>query len=396
MVAKFPVFSLPRLRRALYWLACIALTSTAIVPRVSAADAPKAEPIKVAIFADNRAGAAFDDKVGVLEDFLASRISGQHIQVMSRDVVLNALKNFSAGAGSTIDTPGRQMDRALSDNTSALRLAQNLGADYVLVPTITTYGKDTRTFAGEGLKTVNTTHNLRVSYRLAEAARGGEVSGDRVTVSRTIRQSAGLQIENADVLNELLDEAADRLSTSLAQRNKMLTPVAANAKTVKVTIQCTITDFASLPNAGLNEKNEVVIAGGNAQAYALDVTLEVDGIAQGSAPGTFDVAPGLHKVRLTRDGFKPYERTVNFFDGQKLTIAMQMSDAGYARWKDVIASLTGLENNRKLTDAEVKVLEGQAQMLRQSGIKVDTKEGLQFFHPLYVPYGPAAPVAPQK
>jgi hypothetical protein len=262
----------------------------------------------------------------------------------------------------------------------------------VLVPTITTYGKDSRTYTGEGIKSVNTTHNLRVSYRLAEAARGGEISGDRVTVSRMIRQTAGLQIENADVLNELLDEASDKLSASLISRNRLMPPSAANAKFVKITIQCVITDFAALPNAGLNEKNEVVLAAGNAVASALDVTLEIDGIAQGSAPGAFEVSPGLHKLRLTRDGFNTYERTVNFFEGQKLTVPLQMSEAGYARWKDVIATFTKLENNRKLTDAEVKVLEGQAQMLRQSGIKVDTKEGVQFFHPLY--WTPTVPPQP--
>lgn len=33
-----------------------------------------------------------------------------------------------------------KLDQALSDNTSALRLAQNLGADFILIPSITTYG----------------------------------------------------------------------------------------------------------------------------------------------------------------------------------------------------------------------------------------------------------------
>ena len=47
------------------------------------------------------------------------------------------------------------------------------------------------------------------------------------------------------------------------------------------------------------------------------------------------------------------------------------------------AFLNGLDNGRKLTDAEVKVLEGKAQELRQSGIKVDTKEGLKIYKSLY-------------
>lgn len=54
-----------------------------------------------------------------------------------------------------------------------------------------------------------------------------------------------------------------------------------------------------------------------------------------------------------------------------------------------------LETGRKLTDAEVKKLEGQAQQLRQSGhkvditvdtksdTKVDTKEGLKVYKSIY-------------
>ena len=44
---------------------------------------------------------------------------------------------------------------------------------------------------------------------------------------------------------------------------------------------------------------------------------------------------------------------------------------------------------RKLTDAEVKVLDGYSRMLRQSGIKIDTKEGINFYHPFF-PWGSPA------
>ena len=155
------------------------------------------------------------------------------------------------------------------------------------------------------------------------------------------------------------------------------------ATRVKVNVRCTITEFATLPNVGLNESNEVVLGPGHAQAFASDVNVEVNGITVGSAPGLIEVMPGLNKLRLSREGFKPYERTVNFYDGQTLTVALQMSEEGYARWKDVVGVYTALENNRKLTDAEVEVLQGYAQMLRQSGIKVDTKEGIEIRRSLY-------------
>jgi len=50
----------------------------------------------------------------------------------------------------------------------------------------------------------------------------------------------------------------------------------------------------------------------------MDVTVELDGIAIGSAPGSFQGFPGLHKLRLSREGFDSWERTVNLYDGQNL------------------------------------------------------------------------------
>lgn len=339
--------------------------------------------MKVALLVDNRAGAELDGKVAVFEDFFSARVSQPDFQVLSREVMLNSLKDFAAGGSSVQDSPGQRMDRALSDSTSALRLAQTLDADYVVLALLSSYGTQKRTYSGQGVETVNHIHTLRVAYRLAEAARGGEVGGDTITAVQTVRDSSGLQTETTDIVNQLLDNAAAQLAARLAVRAPTLASVDKAAARVKVTLQCTITDFATLPNVGLSESNEVVLGPGHAQAFASDVNVEVNGITIGSAPGTLEVMPGINKLRLTREGFKPYERNVNFYDGQTLTVALQMSERGYARWKDVVGVYTALENNRKLTDAEVEVLLGYAQMLRQSGIKVDTQEGLKIYRSLY-------------
>lgn len=366
------------------WLAGILGLGLALAPLATGQTAPtRTRPLTVALLVENRAGADFDAKTAVLEGLVAGRLAGRDLQVMSRDVILNALKNFAAGSTSTQDTPGQELDRILSDSTSALRLAQNLGADYVLLATLASYGTENRTFTGAGVSTLNQTQILRAHYRLAEAARGGEVTGDTVVATKTLRQSQGLKVESSEAVNELLGTVADGIAASLLARQADLPAVSLDAARVKVNLRCTLTDFAQLPNAGLNERNEVVLGEGHALATLTDVTIEVNGITVGSAPGPIEVLPGLNRLRLTREGFKPFNRMVNFYDGQTLTVALQMTDEGFARWKDVVAAYTALENNRKLTDAEVEVLRGYAQMLRQSGIKVDTKEGLKFYHGLY-------------
>ena len=330
-------------------------------------------PRKVAIFVKNRAGEKLDDRTQVLEDLLASRLASRKFNILSRDVVLNALKPF----------PGDMLDKTLDDSTSALRLAQSMGADMVLVPTITSYDVDVRDYQGNGISTRNVTHILKVGYRIAEGAEGGMVAGDTVTVSRMIRQSEGLHV-STDPINQLLEDAADQLADKLAKKAPALPETAPLAENVNIKVACTVADFAKLPNVWLNEKNEVVLGPGNADLQAMDVTVELNGLTLGSAPGTFKVPPGLNKIRLSRVGFKNYERTINTYDGMKLVVPMQMTDEGYAHWKEIVTFFTALENNRKLTDAEVKIMEGYAQELRQSGFRVDvkvddTRKGLTYY-----------------
>lgn len=133
-----------------------------------------------------------------------------------------------------------------------------------------------------------------------------------------------------------------------------------------------------MPDVRIGAENTVTISESKFKVSTLAATVEVDGIAVGTAPGQITVKPGLSKLRVVREGFKPWERTVNFTNGQKLNVVLEMTEAGFARWKDATAFMNDLKNGAKLTDAEVKVLEGQAKMFEQSGFKVNvnTKEGI--------------------
>src|ERR1700690_214659 len=381
---------------------------------LSAADTTPAAPLrKVAIIVENRAGAQLNDKVPVLEDLLSSRIAGMGYSIISRDVTAEALKTYptagiaassettvkaSAGTPSNQDSAAvevaqsgsakvavtpetTRLDQALSDNTSALRLAQNLGADFILIPSITTYGTEKKNFSGDGISTINITHHLRVSYRIVEAGGGGAIKGHTITASKTIRQSGNLQVENSDVINELLDDAADQLADSLVQNAASLPAAAAKGKMAGFRIACTMTDPRQQPilisALGVTADNHVVVTNQPVALQPMDLTVELDGLAIGSAPGSFQGFPGLHKLRLSREGFDPWERTVNIYDGQTLRVALQMSAEGYARWKDTTDFLATLDSNRKLTDAEVKRLEGVAKYFSESHYRWDTKENVK-------------------
>ena len=323
---------------------------------------------KVAVFVSNRAGKTCDDKVASLEDYVTGQVTDLGISVISRETAANAVARIDGAAANATDT-------ALAQGSSAVRLAQTLGADYLLQITLTGFDANARTIDAYGVQAVNVTNTLRVTYKILDGQTGASLAADTVKVSKLVQQSPTSASAQADVLDELLADASKKVAASLKTRidSGRITAPAAAQGLVTVTIQTEAADL-TIPDVRIGVENTVTISESKLKVSPLSVTVEVDGIAVGSAPGDITVKSGLSKLRVTREGFKPWERTVNFMKGQKLTVALELSEDGYARWKDSTAFLNGLKNGAKLTDGEVKVLEGKAKSLEQSGFKVDTKD----------------------
>ncbi len=393
--------------------------TTNVTPNQTITEVAKPKGLrKVAIIVENRADASLNDKVSVLEDLVTSRVAGKGFAVISRDVTVNALKTYS-NLGISADTKSAttvkatsspdhatakvevgqadsakiaatpettKLDQALSDNTSALRLAQNLGADYILIPSITGYGTEKKSYTGNGIQTLNVTHRLRVSYKIVEANEGGAVRGGAFVSENTTRDTANLQTDSTDTLNSLLDDAAEQLADAITTSAKSLPAEVAKASLVSLHVACTMTDPRQQPimvSAVSVSADNKLVSSAPAPAQPMDVTVELDGVALGSAPGDFKARPGLHKIRLAREGFDDWERTINIYNGQTLRVALQMSADGYAKWKDTTGFLANLDNTRKLTDAEVKQVEGLAEFYKNSHYRVDTKENIHINKSLY-------------
>jgi hypothetical protein len=333
-----------------------------------------------AIFTANHADKTLDDKLPALEDFISTRITEKGFSVISREVATTAVSSLLK------NSPQTEIDKALDNNASLLRLSQMLGANYIIVATISTYGTDKQTTEAYDVKTVAVTTTMRISYKILDGIQGGTLGGDTFKVSSTNRFTENSRIESTDLINNLLDEASVKIAESAG--TKAIKTVVASSKLAEFSVACGMQDLAQLPvtvpDVELTANNTVVIGKERIPVLALNVMVELDGAGIGSTPATFKVPPGLHKIRLRRDGFKDYEDTITVYQGQTFKIALQMSDAGYQRWKDNTAFLNSIENGKKLTDAEAEKLRGEAQMLRQSGnlvnVKVDTKENI---HPIY-------------
>ncbi|MEO6993200.1 MAG: PEGA domain-containing protein [Lacunisphaera sp.] len=349
-------------------------TVTTVVKEEAAKPKPEADKPKeytVAIFVTNRAGKAGDTELGALEDYITSHVTELNVHVISGETALNAVASLAPGAKTN------ELDAQLAKSTSAVRLAETLGATHLLQVSLSGFDSTKKSIDAYGVKTTNVENTVRVTYKILDGTTGGSLAADTVRVSKTFQSGEGSNEEHSSLLNGLLDDAAGKVAMSLKHQidRGRITTSAAQGE-VAVTITTELADVF-VPDVRIGPENTVSISDSKFKVSALAATVEIDGIAVGTAPGTLVVKKGLHKLRVVREGYKPWERTVNFANGQRLNVGLEMTDAGYARWKDATGFMNDLKNGAKLTDAQVKALEGRAKMLENSGYKVNSTEGVK-------------------
>ncbi|AKC81613.1 hypothetical protein IMCC26134_00375 [Verrucomicrobia bacterium IMCC26134] len=346
---------------------------------VAETTAPKSYTAAVVI--TNRAGKDYDTKISVLEDLLTARITDLGFRLLTREVVVDNLRKFDPATASA-GRPADSLEAQFTDQSSALRLAQNMGADYIVQASITSYAETKREVKAYNTNFTNYDYTLRVTYKILDATGGGSLTGDVAKATRTEQGTANSTALVEGIFDDLLDQTTNQITSSLRTRiaaGRITAPKAA-AKLVTITIKPEAADLF-IPDVRINAENVVTIGESKFKVTPLNATVEVDGVAVGTAPGQITLRPGFSKLRLSREGFDSWERTISATDGQVLNVAMKMSADGYARFKDATAFINDLKNGAKLTDAEVKKIEGEAKMLENSFFKVDTKENFRFILP---------------
>jgi hypothetical protein len=341
----------------------------AFMPTRAVAAAAATPVRKAALVVENRAGDQFKKQASLLEDLLLSRASGQGLTLLSRQVVTDAIAK---------EGPGASLDQLLGERSSALRLSQNLGVDFILFAALSSVGKESRTFNDGDLSVKSDVHTMRVSYKLIEAGEGGALAGSDIRVSRAMRGTQTAGQESTEIFNEMIDEAVAGLLKTFPAKVAQIAKTEVNkAALVEVSFATVPVDLTQqplrLPDLQVGPDGKLVKGPEPVEVMLADATIEANGVVLGTTPATIKLPPGFNKIRITREGYRPVEQMINAMPGQKLRFTMQLSEPGYARWKDNVAFLQALEKDRKLTDAEVKAVEGFAKMLEQSGYKVDIK-----------------------
>ena len=114
--------------------------------------------------------------------------------------------------------------------------------------------------------------------------------------------------------------------------------------------------------------------------YASGANVELDGILVGQTPCAVTAGRGMHEIKISREGLKPYSAVINLTGQNRYDVTLVPSDETLAKFNEQMAYIRKLNQNEKVTDAQIQVIEGYAKMLRQSGYRVDQRSVSDWGH----------------
>lgn len=325
---------------------------TAVGILMLAAAAAQAAP-KAAFFVQNRAGAKLEAQLDAFSDLLGARLTDAGFEVIRYQDVLNRFtESRRAEDAQTVRQFVELVQTAKSEGTvdgpapeaSALRTAQLLEADFLVFASLISLGENRTSVQAYGTTQEATTTTLRLALRVLAGDSGAQIYGDVIAVSEKIAQNAFVQTAADDLLNTLLDRGATELAARVADRRAKIAAAA---------------------------PAEPVLAGVTVTASAPGAAVEVDGVVVGTAPGTFRIRPGVHEVRVTKEGYATWEKSVAFADGMELNVPLELSAAGLARKGELEAQTIAREQSEADAFATKTVAGGVGQSASNSYIRLE-------------------------
>lgn len=313
--------------------------------------APKPQPVnpKIAIFVKNQARVpGMDDEVDGVRDRIAAELAGAGLIVMDKAEIADGFNRFKA---TSAEEKAGLVDGIFTGG-STVRVAQMLGADYVMLVSIIGAGHTSRA-AGDKPVTIFT---VRMSTKVNEAAQGTSVYGANWTNKLPVPGQYTQGADGLNYYNDLFDQWATATGEEIAAKAPTWRRAApAETALVEFSVSTTVDELIQGLESGVRAPNDLLdemrrLVGG--------VTVEIDGAAVGSTPGTFKATPGLHQMRVTRQWMQPWQQTVNIQPGATFRVALELSDAGLQRYR----SLEGFRS---------AVAIGYAEAVMRKGMKIN-------------------------
>lgn len=283
-------------------------------------------PKKVAIFARNQTKkSAMDDEIDGFRDLIAAELAGSEtIQLIDKADLVDSFKRYKV----TTAEERAGLIEGVFKGGSAVRVAQMSGADYLMLVSVVYADKRARKLGGSNI----TTYSLNTSVKVLNGVTGGSVFGKTIKKKYPSNSAAGSG-DDAGYYHDLMEQAATAIAEEVSASSAGWKAVKKeDAELVAFSVKTTIDDLIDGLEKGVRGKNELLdelrhVVGG--------ATVEIDGAAVGSSPGTYKVTPGLHQIKVTRQWMKPWQKTVNIQEGTSFDVGLELSDAGIAKYKDL-------------------------------------------------------------
>lgn len=215
----------------------------------------------------------------VLEDMLAN-IDGLTVVERQRIDAFLVETEFGAMSG-------------LVDDEKAVKLGKLLGANLIVLGTITDIHEDTRDFQGFGVRTRTSEVKSQIRVRLLDIATGAIRFSKTLKGSKTYTQSSFGQTSSSDRASAAVEAALEKLADDEPFKAALL------GKRAEATADLVEVEFAPKPD---------------------NCDIEIDGKYVGGSPQKRRLPAGKEvKVRIAKDGFKEWQRTISPEKGLKLT-----------------------------------------------------------------------------
>lgn len=281
----------------------------------------QAAPRKAALFVVNRTRVpGMDDEVDGVRDRLAAAIAATDaVTVMDTADVDSSFRRWKV----TTEEEKRGLVDGILSGGSATRVAQMLGCDYLIVGTIVRADAINRMQGGRASKVFT----LRMTLKALDSTGATVFSMPPWTRQMPILDADG---DPLAFYNMLFDQWSEDAGAAVANSAARWRAPAAVAEPVEFFVTTTIDGVVeALESQTKGVQGELLqelrkVVGG--------ATVEIDGAVVGSAPGQFMATPGIHDFVVRREWMKPFKGKLNVAKGAKLNVALEMSDAGIAKW----------------------------------------------------------------
>jgi hypothetical protein len=281
---------------------------------------------KIAIFVKNQTKVAgMDDMVDGVRDRISAELAGAGMIVLDQAEIASGFNRFKV---TTAEERAGLIDGIFTGG-STVRVGQMLGADYIMVASIISADRAALVVGGKQMMSFT----LRMTVKVSEAVQGSSVYGKPWVGKYPVTAENAAGTDATVYYNELLDNWARETGVEMAEKSKTWRRVeAASVQMVSFTVSTTIDELIKGLESGVRAPNDLLdemrrIVGG--------ATVEIDGATVGSSPGTFQVAPGLHQLRVKRAWMKDWQQTVTIQNGSSFKVALELSDAGLQKFQSL-------------------------------------------------------------